>query len=78
MENVLTIPKNLIRRGELVIVPRVDYERVLRLGQRLLWEEQDTDEAIRVFEQERGARKLKVATSFSAILGMEKARRRKK
>lgn len=69
MLDTLTIPKKLTERGDLVIVPRFEYEEILRVKKRLLWEEQDTDEAIRVFEKEYKARKLKKASSFSSILG---------
>jgi len=31
MENIITIPKKLIKRGELVIIPRREYEEYLRL-----------------------------------------------
>lgn len=31
MEKVITIPKELIKRGELVIIPRGEYEEYLRL-----------------------------------------------
>lgn len=54
--------------GDLVVVPRADYEEAMKVKARLLWEEADTDEAIRVFEKERKENKLKKAKSFSAIL----------
>lgn len=72
MVNILTIPKKLIQRGELVIVPRVEYEAVLKVRKRLLDEERDTDAAIRAFEKEHAAGKLKKATTFSEILGVSK------
>lgn len=31
MERVITIPKELVKRGELVIIPRGEYEEYLRL-----------------------------------------------
>lgn len=75
MVDILTIPKRLIQRGELVIVPRAEYEASLQIQKRLLWEERDTDEAITVFEKERKARILKKASGFAEILGMKKARK---
>ena len=59
----------MLQKGELVIVPRADYEAMSHTHKRLLWEEEDTDEAICVFEKERAERKLRKATSFSDILG---------
>lgn len=31
MEQIICIPKNLSKKGDLVVVPRVDYEEYLRL-----------------------------------------------
>ena len=67
--DTLTIPKKLTQRGDLIIVPREEYEEALEVKRRLLWEEQDTDEAIGLFEKERKAGKLKKAANFSTILG---------
>ena len=69
MSNVLTIPKELAQVGDLVVVPKADYEEIVRVKARLLAEESDTDQAIRVFEKERKAKQLKKASSFAAILG---------
>lgn len=66
--SIVTIPKKLIEKGELVVVPRKEYEEVIKIRRRLLWEEKDTDEAIRVFEKEKKAGKLKKAFTFSEIL----------
>lgn len=68
MAEILTIPKNLIKRGELVIIPKDQFRKMTALASRLLWEEKDTDEAIRVFEKERRAGKLKKTGKFSEIL----------
>lgn len=72
--NIVTIPKKLVEKGELVIVPRAEYEEVLKIRKRLLWEEKDTDEAIRIFEKERRTGRLKKASSFSEILYTSKKR----
>ena len=69
MAEVLTIPKKLAQKGDLVIVSRAEYEQAINTQKRLLSEEQDTDEAIRVFESERKNGKLKRAKRFSDILG---------
>ena len=74
MANILTIPKKLTELGDLVIIPRAEYEETLRVKKRLLDEEQDTDEAIRIFEKEYKEGKLKRVSSFSAILGKSKIR----
>ena len=55
--------------GDLVVVPRADYEDAMRVKARLLAEETDTDQAVRVFEKERKAKQLKKTRSFAAILG---------
>ncbi|MDP3784843.1 MAG: hypothetical protein Q8R12_02085 [bacterium] len=77
MSSVLTIPKKLAQKGDLVVVPRAEYEDALRVKARLLQEEADTDEAIRIFEKEARAKKLKVATDFASILGRATSRRKK-
>lgn len=75
MTNILTIPRRLLQRGELVIVPRAEYEASLETQRRLLWEERDTDEAVAVFEKERKARRLQRASGFAEILGVKKMRK---
>ena len=64
----VTIPKKLTQKGDLVIIPRKEYERFLKFQQKLEWEEKDVDEAINVFKKERRSKKLKLARSFAAIL----------
>lgn len=71
---VFAIPKKLLKRGELVILPREEYENMRKLKERLLWEERDTDEAVLIFEKEKKTGKLKKASSFSEILGGRKSR----
>lgn len=68
MSNILTIPKRLAQRGDLVILPRKDYEKVLKIQARLLEEEADTDEAIHIFNKEFQSKKLKTAKDFAAIV----------
>lgn len=74
--DTITIPRRISRKGDLVVVPRVEYEEVLKIRKRLLWEEKDTDEAIRIFDKETKAGKLKQASSFSQIIGIHRSRRR--
>lgn len=64
----ITIPQKLAKKGDLVIIPRKEYERFLKIQQRLGWEEKDTIEAINVFKKERRLRKLKIAKNFVDIL----------
>ena len=61
----VTIPKKLAQKGDLVVIPRREYEKFLKLQQRLGWEEKDTDEAIGVFKKEKRLGKLKVAKKFA-------------
>ncbi|MBI2121607.1 MAG: hypothetical protein HYT98_00640 [Candidatus Sungbacteria bacterium] len=68
MAEILTIPQKLAQKGDLVIVPRVDYEEALKVKQRLLWEEKDTDEAVHIFDREHKTKKLKRAVRFFEIL----------
>ena len=75
MSNVLTIPRELAQKGELVLVPRADYEEMLKVNTRLLWEEADTDEAVRIFEKERKEQTLKEAKGFADILGIKRPRK---
>jgi len=58
MEKVITIPKEIAKKGELVLIPRSEYEKLLKLRKQGVWEEEDTDEAIKVFKIERGKKKL--------------------
>jgi len=58
MEKIITIPKELIKKGELVLISRKEYEGFLRLQKQREWEEMDTDKAIRVFKKERKEKKL--------------------
>lgn len=66
--NTVTIPKELTRGEELLIVPRKKFEEFLKWQKRREWEEKDTDEAIRVFKRELKSGKLKLARNFAEIL----------
>lgn len=58
MEKVITIPKEIARKGELVLIPRKEYEEFLKLRKQREWEEKDTDEAIKIFKEEKKNKKL--------------------
>ncbi len=58
MTNVITIPKEYIRKKELVLIPRDYFEELLRVKKQREWEEKDTDEAIRIFKEESKRKKL--------------------
>jgi len=58
MTNVITIPKEYIRKKELVLIPRDEYEEFLKLRKQRECEEKDTDEAIRIFKNEKKKKKL--------------------
>lgn len=64
----ITIPKKLTQKGDLVVIPRKEYERFLKIQQRLRWEEGDTEEAINIFKKEKRLGKLKFAKNFTDIL----------
>lgn len=68
MSDIMTIPQKLMQKGELVIMPRADYEAMFETQKRLLREENNTDEAIRIFEKERAAGTLQKTATFSEIL----------
>ena len=61
--NTITIPKNLIKNDDLVIIPRrkykefLDFEKIIR---KRLAEEVDIDLAIKIYEKEKQQKKLKL------------------
>ena len=63
--NIVTIPREMANKGELVLVPRSEYEEFLRLRRKIKLEKQDTDEAIRIFEKERKEGKLSKIKSLA-------------
>ena len=58
MVKIINIPKEIARKGELVLIPRSEYEEFLRLRRQKEWEEKDTDESIRIFKKEKKEKKL--------------------
>ena len=67
MVNAITIPKKLIKKGDLVLISRSDYDELLRLRKQREWEEKDTDEAIRVFKKEKKESKLLKIKSLAGL-----------
>jgi len=68
--NTITIPKNLIKNDDLVIIPRrkykefLDFEKIIR---KRLAEEVDIDLAIKIYEKEKQQKKLKVIKSLADL-----------
>lgn len=75
MIEILTNPQKIVKKGKFVTMPRAEYERMLEISRRLLLQEKDTDEAIRIFEKEQKTKKLKKAHDFSEILHARKSRK---
>jgi len=67
MRKVITIPREMARKGELVLIPRKEYEEFLRLREKREREERDTDEAIRVFKEEKRRKKLSRIKSLAEL-----------
>ena len=63
----ITIPKEMTKKGDLVLIPRSEYEEFLRLRQRIRWEEKDSDEAVRIFQKEKKEKKLRKIKSLADI-----------
>jgi hypothetical protein len=58
MVKIITIPKEILKKGDLVLIPRKEYEEFLRLRKQREWEERDTDLAIKIFKEEKKKKKL--------------------
>jgi len=67
MGKVITIPKEIAKKGDLVLIPRQEYEEFLRLREQREWEEKDTDEAIRIFQEEKKKKKLLKIKSLAEL-----------
>lgn len=66
----ITIPKNLIKNDDLVIIPRQKYEEFLDLKKMIekrLAEESDTDLAIQIYKKEKQQKKLKAIKSLADL-----------
>jgi phage pi2 protein 07 len=64
MAKILTIPKEILKKGDLVLIPRKEYEELLKLRKKKQWEDKDTEEAIRVFKEEKKKNKLRKINSL--------------
>jgi phage pi2 protein 07 len=67
MAKILTIPKEILKKGDLVLIPRKEYEELLKLRKKRQWEEKDTEEAIRVFKEEKKKNKLRKINSLAEL-----------
>lgn len=67
---VITIPKELTKEKELVIIPRRKYAEFLTLEKMVkkrIIEELDTDLAIQIYKKEKRGGKLKTIKSLAAL-----------
>ena len=63
----ITIPKNLIKNDDLVVIPRQKYKEFLNLEkiiERKIVEEADLDLAIKIYKKEKCQGKLKTIKSL--------------
>ena len=66
----ITIPKELIKEKELILVPRRKYEEFLRMekfARKRIVEERDTDLAIETYKREKNQGKLKAIKSLADL-----------
>lgn len=63
----ITIPKELTKIGDLVLIPKKEYEEFLKLREQKDWEEKDTDEAIRICKKEKKEKKLRKLKSLADL-----------
>ncbi len=67
MRKLITIPKEIFKKGDLVLIPRKEYEEFLKLKKQIKWEEKDTDRAIKVFKEEKKKKKLLKIKSLAEL-----------
>lgn len=68
--NTLTIPRNLVKNDDLVVLPRRKYEEFLNLEkmfEKRSTEELDTDIAIKTYKKEKQQGKLKTIKSLADL-----------
>ncbi|PJB17188.1 hypothetical protein CO116_01295 [Candidatus Falkowbacteria bacterium CG_4_9_14_3_um_filter_38_19] len=66
----ITIPKKLIKNGDLVIIPRKKYEEFLdleKIMKKKLLEEIDTDLAVKIYRKEKNQGKLRIIKSLADL-----------
>ena len=69
METVV-IPKKLMREKELVLIPKRQYEEMMRglfRMKKMAKEKADTDEAIRIYRKEKKLKKLRTIKSLADL-----------
>ena len=57
----------MAKEGDLVLIPRSEYEEFLKLRKQREWEKKDTDEAIMVFKEEKKKNKLLKIKSLAEL-----------
>ena len=68
--NTVTIPQTLARKGDLVVIPREEYEKFLTMKKRvksIFLEERDIDSSIKIYKSEKKSGKLKIIKSFADL-----------
>ena len=68
--NTITIPKTLASKGDLVVIPREEYEKFLIMKKRIkniFLEEKDIDLSIKTYKTEKRAGKLKTIKSLAEL-----------
>jgi len=66
----ITIPKKLIKNGDLVIIPRKKYKEFLdleKIMKKKLLEEIDTDLAVKIYRKEKNQGKLRIIKSLADL-----------
>lgn len=63
----ITIPKQLTKMGDLVIVPRKEYEKLQKAGRERVIEEKDTNLALSTYKKEKRLKKLKIIKSLADL-----------
>ncbi len=69
-DTILTIPRWMTGKSELVVLPKGQYDEFLHLRkqeERRLWEEKDTDEAIADYLEAKKKGKLKILRSLKDL-----------
>lgn len=67
MNTIIKIPKEIIKKGNLVLIPQSEYDEFLRFSKKRKAEERDTDSAIKVFQKEKKEKKLFKINSFGDL-----------
>jgi hypothetical protein len=68
--NTITIPQTLAKKGDLVVIPREEYEKFLTMKKRvknIFIEEKDIDSSIKTYKSEKRSGKLKTIKSLADL-----------